>query len=230
MAGFDRVGHLGSASLWFLGRGLRSFGRLCYEGLASVGIATAPVVFSPELRGEFEAWCAKRRLRRDTAQVVRADLRAVRVAQAALENHGRDWEMRVKKVGYVDVPPDRRRGGELRILLSPRTVGASAGFLGVGHLGVGCRMVEHYHPYSEEYLYVVSGQLTVQAEGRATSVSPGEAVMVPKHVPHRLVNEGSEDLLAVFFLGPLAPSPELGHVDTESLSGLDVLPAPGSPA
>jgi putative monooxygenase len=123
----------------------------------------------------------------------------------------------VEKVGYVDVPPNRRRGGDLRVLLSPRTVGSTAGFLGAGTLGVGEYVAEHYHPYSEEYLYVVHGALTLHVEGERLTVAAGESAMVPTGKRHRLVNDGTEELFAVFFLGPLAPRPELGHVDTEPL-------------
>ena len=52
---------------------------------------------------------------------------------------------------------DRRRGGELRVLLAPRTVGSTSGFMGVATLLPGERIAEHYHPYSEEFLYVVRG-------------------------------------------------------------------------
>ena len=51
-----------------------------------------------------------------------------------------------------DVAPDRRRGGEVRVLLSPSTVGSTSGFMGTATLAPGERIAEHYHPYSEEFL------------------------------------------------------------------------------
>ena len=46
-------------------------------------------------------------------------------------------------------------------------------------------------------------------------VTPGEGLFIPKHTRHRLENNTGEQVFVVFHLGPLAPRPELGHVDTE---------------
>lgn len=122
------------------------------------------------------------------------------------------------KVAAQDVEPNRRRGGDLRVLLSPKTCGSTAGFMGSLVLEPGEHVSEHYHPYSEEYLYVVSGQLEMRLggpDGERVLLGPDDALMVPKNVPHRLENNGTERARAVFQLAPLAPRPELGHVDTE---------------
>ncbi|WBB80925.1 cupin domain-containing protein [Micromonospora sp. WMMD882] len=113
------------------------------------------------------------------------------------------------------VPADRRRGGELRVLLGPKTVGSTSGFLGVAALRPGERVAEHYHPYSEEFLYVCRGAIIVDLDDRPVPLAAGEALFVPVNVRHRLRNTGDEPAEVVFHLGPLAPRPELGHVDTE---------------
>lgn len=118
-------------------------------------------------------------------------------------------------VAARDIPPDRRRGAELRVLLGPKTVGATSGFLGVAMLLPGERIAEHYHPYSEEFLYVTRGAITVDLDDRPVPVGAGEGLFVPVNVRHRLRNTGDESAEVVFHLGPLAPRPELGHVDTE---------------
>ena len=41
------------------------------------------------------------------------------------------------------------------------------------------------------------------------------ALFVPMNCKHRLRNDGDEDAFIVFHLGPLAPRPPMGHVDTE---------------
>ncbi|MBE1491206.1 cupin domain-containing protein [Plantactinospora soyae] len=115
-----------------------------------------------------------------------------------------------------DIAPDRRRGGEIRVLLGPRTVGSTSGFMGVANLAPGERIAEHYHPYSEEFLYVARGELIVDLDGEPVPVRTGEALYVPVNVRHRLRNVADEPAEVVFQLGPLAPRPELGHVDTES--------------
>src|SRR5688500_1351343 len=110
---------------------------------------------------------------------------------------------------------DTRRGGDLRVLLSPKTVGSTSGFMGVATIGPGDKISEHYHPYSEEFLYVVKGQITARLDGVAHEIKERQALYIPINVRHRLMNQGSEDAFIVFHLGPLAPDPKLGHVDTE---------------
>ncbi|MFI0793380.1 cupin domain-containing protein [Micromonospora rubida] len=120
-----------------------------------------------------------------------------------------------RPVAGRDVPADRRRGGELRVLLGPKTVGSTSGFMGVAALAPGERIAEHYHPYSEEFLYVTRGAITVDLDDRPVPLATGESLFVPVNVRHRLRNTGAEPAEVVFHLGPLAPRPELGHVDTE---------------
>ena len=114
-----------------------------------------------------------------------------------------------------DAPADSRRGGDVRTLLSPKTVGSTSGFMGVATIPPGDWISEHYHPYSEEFIYVCRGSLTARLDGEAQQVGAGEALYIPINVKHRLMNEGEEDAFIVFHLGPLAPRPDAGHVDTE---------------
>jgi putative monooxygenase len=120
-------------------------------------------------------------------------------------------------VAVEDVAPNRRRGGELRVVLGPATTGATTGFLGVLRMAPGEYVSEHYHPYSEEFLYVVAGALTVRIDGEPVELAAGEGLLVPKEVRHSVRNGTGEPAEAVFHLCPLAPRPELGHVDTEPL-------------
>jgi putative monooxygenase len=123
---------------------------------------------------------------------------------------------RTVKVSSDEVESNTKRGGDLRVTLSPKTVGCTSGFGGVMTLEPGDWVTEHYHPYSEEFLTLVEGELTVDLDGVATPLSAGEALFIPKYTRHRLRNTGSGPVRAVFHLGPLAPRPELGHVDTEA--------------
>lgn len=121
-----------------------------------------------------------------------------------------------KKAVASEARADRRRGGELRILLSPTTVGATSGFMGLATIDPGDFISEHYHPYSEEFLFVTRGTIVARLDGTPVSVSAGEAILIPKNTRHRLENAGTEQASIVFQLCPLAPRPELGHVDTET--------------
>jgi mannose-6-phosphate isomerase-like protein (cupin superfamily) len=118
-------------------------------------------------------------------------------------------------IDFHDVPANRLRGGDLRTMVAPGTVGSSSGFCGAVRLQAGESISEHYHPYSEEYLFVAEGRLRVDLDGEETFVGAEQAILIPRNVRHRLTNSGGSPVLAVFQLSPLAPRPELGHVDTE---------------
>nr|WP_245642017.1 cupin domain-containing protein [Nonomuraea candida] len=100
-------------------------------------------------------------------------------------------------------------------MVSPATCGSSSGFCGAVRLQPGESVSEHYHPYSEEYLFVATGTLRVDLDGEPVTVGPEQALLIPRNVRHRLTNTADGQALAVFQLSPLAPRPELGHVDTE---------------
>jgi putative monooxygenase len=114
-----------------------------------------------------------------------------------------------------DISADTRRGGDVRTLLSPKSVGSSSGFMGVATIAPGDKISEHYHPYSEEFIYLISGRLTAQLDGVAHELRARQGLFIPINVRHRLKNDSDEEAFFVFHLGPLAPKPELGHVDTE---------------
>jgi putative monooxygenase len=122
-----------------------------------------------------------------------------------------------RKVPASDIAANRRRGGDIRVLLSPRTVGSTSGFMGVLTLEPGKYVAEHYHPHSEEYLYVVAGHVRMRLDDEIVELGPDEALMVPIGRRHRLENIGEVVAKVVFHLSPLAPTPAQGHVDTEPL-------------
>ncbi|MFC7903480.1 cupin domain-containing protein [Streptomyces griseoincarnatus] len=118
-------------------------------------------------------------------------------------------------VDLSETEPNRRRGGDLRTLLTPATVGSTSGFMGLAVIKPGERIAEHYHPYSEEFVYVVNGSLKVDLDGEPFALRAEQGLMIPIDMRHRFRNVGDEEARMVFHLGPLAPHPSLGHVDTE---------------
>jgi putative monooxygenase len=114
-----------------------------------------------------------------------------------------------------DAVGDSRHGAEIRALLGPKTVGATTGFMGVATIRPGEVIREHYHPYSEEFTYLVSGSLVATVDGVPKEVHARQGLLVPINVRHRLENKGDEDAFIVFSMAPLAPDPTLGHVSTE---------------
>lgn len=107
------------------------------------------------------------------------------------------------------------RGGQMHILLSPRTVETQTGFMGTLVLAPEEAYKNHYHPYSDEYLYVVAGEVTITGDTNAITAQAGTGVFIPKSTPHRLQNTGTAETTLVFFSTPLAPRPDLGHVMLE---------------
>lgn len=125
----------------------------------------------------------------------------------------------IRIVARDEVPANRRRGGDIRTVLSPATTGATSGFFGTLTLAPGEVVTEHWHPYSEEFLFCVRGTITVRLDGEPRTMHADEGVLIPIGVRHRLMNEGGETAFLVFTLSPLAPRPDLGHVDTEPQPG-----------
>jgi mannose-6-phosphate isomerase-like protein (cupin superfamily) len=88
--------------------------------------------------------------------------------------------------------------------------------MGVAVIEPGRSVPEHYHPYSEEFLYVVAGTLTVDLAGEPVLVRADEGMLVPVATWHRLRNMGTEPVRVVCHHGPLPPRPDLDRVDTET--------------
>ena len=94
-------------------------------------------------------------------------------------------------------------------------MGATSGFGGVLTLRPGERVIEHYHPYSEEFLHVIEGEAELLVDGEVFALGPGDSAFVPIGARHRMSNTGGTVVRAAFHLSPLAPEPALGHVDLE---------------
>lgn len=122
---------------------------------------------------------------------------------------------RPARIRAEDVTPNHARGGELRIVLGPGTVGSRSGYMGTTILQPGDYVVEHYHPFSEEFLYCVSGDQVLEIEGEEWTLTAGEGMYVPIGLRHRVRNVGDTEAVNVYHLGPLAPDPSLSHIDTE---------------
>lgn len=141
-----------------------------------------------------------------------------------------------------DVEASNRLGGELRAVLTPGRVDATSGFLGTGRLPAGDMITEHYHPYSDEFVYLISGRLAITVDGERLTLEAGEALMIRRGQRHVFLAIGGHDAHAagapsahaagapsataewVYVMTPLAPRPDLGHVDTAPAAN------PGQPA
>ncbi|MCS0605153.1 cupin domain-containing protein [Streptomyces sp. LP11] len=135
-----------------------------------------------------------------------------------------------KIIDLSETEPNTKRGGDLRAMLTPATVGSTSGFMGLAIVRPGDRIGEHYHPYSEEFVYVVCGDLEVDLDGEPHPLRPEQGLMIPVNMRHRFRNVGNVEARLVFHLGPLAPRPQLGHVDTEETSVIGAAAVATEPA
>lgn len=116
-------------------------------------------------------------------------------------------------VQFGDVPVVHARGGQMRVLATPATVGATQLIMGHVLLQRGEEIKEHLHDYGEESVFVIRGQGTVFIEDVPYPLHEQCVFLVKKGLRHRVVNEGPDDLELVFATAPLAPRPEIGHRD-----------------
>jgi hypothetical protein len=73
---------------------------------------------------------------------------------------------------------------------------------------------QHEKPGKAARTLIVARMEPEEAEAVAQIFSDSDAT---DGLRHRVVNTGQQEAHAVFHLSPLAPKPELGHVDTEPL-------------
>ena len=92
--------------------------------------------------------------------------------------------------------------GEIDYLLSPTIEGALAltmmTFRPGGHSGDDALTHE-----GEEAGYILSGQLTLEIEGQTLVLEPGDSFGFPGSLPHRYVNDGTEELRIILANTPV---------------------------
>ena len=60
----------------------------------------------------------------------------------------------------------------------------------------------HAHANSEQVLYVIEGEAMIQLDDEERTVGPGAAVVVPRHVIHRVENRGDDQLVLMMVSTP----------------------------
>lgn len=120
-------------------------------------------------------------------------------------------ESKVKSLQIDQIQTVTSRGGEMRVAITPKSVGSKHHILGEVILQPNEEIYEHCHDYGEESLYVEYGGGVLIGDGEQFQLKPGLYVLIPKGVLHRVVNTQSEPLKLIFVSSPLAPSAEVGH-------------------
>jgi len=63
---------------------------------------------------------------------------------------------------------------------------------------------EHYHHDGEEWIYVLSGALTLSLAGQTHDLKPGDAAHFDSRRPHRLIARGEDDAEVLLVASPVA--------------------------
>ena len=67
----------------------------------------------------------------------------------------------------------------------------------------------HYHRATEEIYFVIKGSGTMEVDGDARTIRPGDAVLIPAGSWHQLENDGSSELRIL-----CSCAPPYSHEDT----------------
>lgn len=85
--------------------------------------------------------------------------------------------------------------------------------VGLAIFDAGKSNAEHIHPNCEEIVYVLEGEVEHTLGGQRTTLRAGDLIVVPRNVPHRLLNSGSAPVRAcIVFSAPdrkFVPTSEL---------------------
>ncbi|HEV2319591.1 MAG TPA: cupin domain-containing protein [Verrucomicrobiae bacterium] len=72
---------------------------------------------------------------------------------------------------------------------------------------------EHYRHDGEEWVYVLSGSLTLSLAGRTYDLDPGDAAHFDSRLPHRLIARGRRDVEVLVVAGPILTPPANPHIN-----------------
>jgi quercetin dioxygenase-like cupin family protein len=61
---------------------------------------------------------------------------------------------------------------------------------------------EHYRHEGEEWIYVLSGQLTISLLGKTFDLEPGDAAHFESRLPHRLIARGGREAEVLVVAAP----------------------------
>lgn len=81
-------------------------------------------------------------------------------------------------------------GGIAQMVLDQRTL-KELGFLAVATIEKGKELETHTDPMEEIY-FIMSGEAEMTVGDETRKVGPGDAILLPTGIPHRLYNSGEE--------------------------------------
>ena len=82
---------------------------------------------------------------------------------------------------------------------------------------------DHYHHDGEEWVYVLSGKLTLSLAGKTYDLKPGDAAHFDSRLPHRLMASGKRDAQVLLVASPMSNP---GQVRLPLISQYRAIPMP----
>lgn len=87
---------------------------------------------------------------------------------------------------------------------------------------------EHFHHDGEEWIYVLSGKLTLSLAGKTYDLDAGDAAHFESRLPHRLIARGNRDVEVLVVASPASSSPMNRNLFNEhrAIPAIGLLPLP----
>lgn len=62
----------------------------------------------------------------------------------------------------------------------------------------------HIHYTQDEFVYILTGELEAEINGKLQKAGPGDLVVLPRGIPHGLFNRSGKELTCMFWVSPTA--------------------------
>lgn len=92
---------------------------------------------------------------------------------------------------------------------------------------------EHYHHDGEEWIHVLSGDLTLSLAGKTYDLAPGDSVHFDSRLPHRLIAGGGRDVEVLLVASPVvaaSPAALPAAGERRAIAPLHLVPMPSRPS
>jgi mannose-6-phosphate isomerase-like protein (cupin superfamily) len=94
--------------------------------------------------------------------------------------------------------------GETICEIVGRTLGRLTENHSVAHVAIapGKSSLRHFHPAAEESYYILAGEARIELGDETATLRPGQIVLIPSPLPHKIYNTGESDLLLLVVCVP----------------------------
>lgn len=96
--------------------------------------------------------------------------------------------------------------------------------VGLAIFDAGKGNAEHIHPNCEEVVYVMDGEVEHTLGDQSTTLRAGDLIVVPRDVPHRLINRSASPVRAYIVFS--SPARQFVEVAPEPWKGVEEVGAP----